>query len=229
MKEICCWPPGYRAVMPERPVEIRRSARRRRSVTARTVDGVDIVMVPAGLPPDQERRLVDSVLRRLRGSRRAPRDDAALAARAAWLSQRYLGGRARPAAVGWSPAMQHRWGSCTAATGVIRISGRLRRAPGYVRDYVLIHELAHLLVNDHSPAFWAEVRRYPQADRARGFLQGWVWHEQEGPEQEGPEQEGPEQEGPEQEGPEQEGPEQDGDGAGSAEGPAIDPTDDGTI
>lgn len=168
-------------VVSERPVEIRRSTRRRRSVAARTVDGVDVVMVPAGLPAEEERRLVDTVLRRLRGTgRRLPRDDAALARRAAALSQKYFDGRARPTAVGWTPRMAHRWGSCTAGTGVIRLSDRLRSVPGYVRDYVLVHELAHLLVPDHSPAFWREVERYPEAERARGFLQGWVWRDQLG-------------------------------------------------
>jgi len=165
----------------ERPVEIRRSARRRRSVSARTIDGIDVVMVPAGLPAEEERRLVDTVLRRLRGpGQRLPRDDAALARRAAVLSKQYFDGRARPTAVGWTARMAHRWGSCTAGTGVIRISDRLRRVPGYVRDYVLVHELAHLLVPDHSPAFWREVQRYPEAERARGFLQGWVWRDQLG-------------------------------------------------
>jgi predicted metal-dependent hydrolase len=39
-----------------------------------------------------------------------------------------------------------------------------------VLDYVLVHELAHLVVPDHSPAFHEIVDRYPRAERARGFL-----------------------------------------------------------
>ena len=36
-----------------------------------------------------------------------------------------------------------------------------------------MHELAHLLVAGHDATFWAWVERYPQAERARGYLSGW--------------------------------------------------------
>ena len=46
--------------------------------------------------------------------------------------------------------------------------------PPYVIDYVLLHELTHLLVPGHGPAFWAELEAYPLTERARGFLDGWA-------------------------------------------------------
>ena len=56
-----------------------------------------------------------------------------------------------------------RWGSCTPAdsrrAASIRLSWRLALAPPEVADYVAAHECAHLLQANHSPAFWAEVRR----------------------------------------------------------------------
>ena len=63
-----------------------------------------------------------------------------------------------------------RWGSCTPSDGAVRISSRLAREPGWVLDYVIVHELAHLLVASHGQAFWALVNRYPRTERARGFL-----------------------------------------------------------
>ena len=44
--------------------------------------------------------------------------------------------------------------------------------PPYVVDYVLLHELTHLLVHGHGAEFWAWLGRYPQTERARGFLDG---------------------------------------------------------
>jgi predicted metal-dependent hydrolase len=56
-----------------------------------------------------------------------------------------------------------RWGSCTPAqrghAASIRLSWRLALAPPTVADYVAAHECAHLLQANHSPKFWAEVRR----------------------------------------------------------------------
>ena len=77
-----------------------------------------------------------------------------------------------PATVRWVPPMRTRWASCTPVDGTIRISERLRDAPGWVVDYVLVHELAHLLEPGHDARFWAWVHRYPRTERAIGYLEG---------------------------------------------------------
>lgn len=63
-----------------------------------------------------------------------------------------------------------RWGSCT-TTGRIMLNWRLIMAPVIVRDYVVIHELAHLTHFDHSAAFWALVDRFtPHRTKATTWL-----------------------------------------------------------
>ena len=42
--------------------------------------------------------------------------------------------------------------------------------PAFVVEYVLVHELAHLVQASHGPEFWALVNRYPKTERARGYL-----------------------------------------------------------
>lgn len=125
----------------------------------------------------EEQRWVAEMLARLQRSetrRRSPAraSDAALLARCRQLSDRYFGGGALPSSVRWVPPMQTRWASCTPSGRTIRISRRLRDVPGWVLDYVLVHELAHLQVPGHGSAFWALVRQYPKAERAIGYLEG---------------------------------------------------------
>jgi predicted metal-dependent hydrolase len=88
------------------------------------------------------------------------------------LAVRHLDPSVEPTSVRWVDNQRNRWGSCTPADGTIRLSRRLVGMPDWVIDYVLFHELAHLLVPGHGPEFWALVARYPRAERARGFLEG---------------------------------------------------------
>ena len=163
-----------RAADPKGPiVEVRRSRRRRRTVSAYREDDRVIVMIPARLSRAEEQEWVTTMLARLEKSekRRRP-SDAALKRRAVDLSDRYLGGLARPETVRWVANQNSRWGSCTPADRSIRLSVRLQGMPSWVIDYVLVHELAHLIEAGHSPSFWAWVDRYPKAERAKGFLEG---------------------------------------------------------
>lgn len=132
-----------------------------------------VVMVPSRLSKAEEEQWIATILERLeeRERRRRP-SDADLQSRARELSRRYLDGRADPVSVRWVANQRTRWGSCTPDDGTIRLSTRLRGMPGWVVDYVLVHELAHLLIPGHGADFWELVGNYPKADRARGYLEG---------------------------------------------------------
>jgi hypothetical protein len=165
-------PPGAVADGPP-AVEVRRSGRRRRTVSAYREGGRTIVLIPARFTKAEERHWVDTMLGRLAaGDRRRRPDDAELSARARALSARYLADAARPTSVRWVGNQMSRWGSCTPADGTIRVSERLKGMPGYVLDYVLLHELAHLLRPAHDREFWRLLSTYPRVERARGYLEG---------------------------------------------------------
>ncbi|MCO1578115.1 MULTISPECIES: M48 metallopeptidase family protein [unclassified Crossiella] len=163
--------------MAKAQVEVRRSWRRRRTVTAYREGDKIVVLLPARMSRAEEEHWVEEMLRKLQRNetrRRSPArsSDEVLLARCAELSAKYLDGKAVPGSVRWVPPMRTRWASCSPGDGSIRVSERLRDVPSWVLDYVLVHELAHLLVHGHSAEFWQLVRAYPKTDRAMGFLEG---------------------------------------------------------
>jgi len=154
-------------------VEVRRSRKRRKTVAAYRDEDKVVVLVPARLTRAEEKECVATMLARLERSeqRRRP-SDAGLKRRATELSSRYLDGRAQPLTVRWVDNQNSRWGSCTPSDGAIRLSTRLQGMPVWVVDYVLVHELGHLIETGHTRAFWSWVDRFPKAERAKGFLEG---------------------------------------------------------
>jgi predicted metal-dependent hydrolase len=167
--------------VPNPRVEVRRSSRRTRTVTAYRERDTIVVLIPQRMSKADEqtfvRDMVQKVLaREARAS--APRGDEALAARARELAATYLAPALdqmpEPTAVSWVTNQQQRWGSCTPSTGVIRLSHRLQHLPAWVVDYVLLHELAHLVEPIHSDRFWSLVGRYPAAEKAKGYLEGYL-------------------------------------------------------
>lgn len=156
-----------------RNVTVVRSVRRKKTVSAYREGERTFVLLPARLSAAEELRWVREMTRRLESQeRRRHPGDPELAERAEELANRYLTGRARPATVRWVDNQNGRWGSATPADGSIRLSRRLVGMPAWVIDYVLLHELAHLIEPSHGRRFWALLAAYPRLERARGYLEG---------------------------------------------------------
>jgi predicted metal-dependent hydrolase len=157
-------------------VEVRRSQRRHRTVSAYRDGGRVVVLIPDQFTRAEEREWVDKMLVRLAArDGRVRRTDAELTVRAIRLASRYLSDHpaaSHPASVRWVSNQNGRWGSCTPSDATIRISHRIADMPEWVVDYVVLHELVHLVVASHNAEFWALVSRYPKAERARGYLEG---------------------------------------------------------
>ena len=139
-------------------IELVRGTRRRKHVEAVLVGDRLRVSFPRWMSIDEAqvtargaRRTHAPAHRFVGDRRRRPRPAPGARVRAA---------RAR-ASVRWVDNMRQRWGSCTPEDGSIRVSSRLAAYPAWVLDYVLVHELAHLVVASHGPAHDALVDRFP--------------------------------------------------------------------
>jgi hypothetical protein len=130
------------------------------------------VLAPLAATDSELAPIIENLKQRVlrQAERRETADDATLARRAAELNRQYFDGKLRWTEIRYVTNQQRRYGSCTPATAVIRISHRVATMPAWVRDYIIVHELAHLKEANHGPRFWKLVERYPRVERARGYL-----------------------------------------------------------
>mgnify|MGYP001132006240 CR=1 FL=1 len=152
-------------------IKIIRSEKRKKTVGARFVNGVCEVRAPASLSDAELQPIARKLMVRLQQREQAQAlDDAALERVAKRLNNHYFGGRLSWNAIKWVTNQNTRVGSCTPSKGTIRISHRAASMPTFVRDYVIMHELSHLVEPNHSRKFWKLVEQYPKTERARGYL-----------------------------------------------------------
>ena len=147
-------------------IELVRGTPRRKHVEAVLVGDRLRVSFPRWMSISEAQVTAQELAERMR--RRTDSAAIDVSARARRLAREY--DLPRPKSVRWVDNMRQRWGSCTPEDGAIRVSSRLAAYPTWVLDYVLVHELAHLLVPSHGPAHDRLVDQFPQAERARGFL-----------------------------------------------------------
>jgi predicted metal-dependent hydrolase len=147
-------------------IELVRGTPRRKHVEAVLVGDRLRVSFPRWMSQAQAMETAEELRGRMQRRLDASRID--VAARARRLARAY--GFPRPRRVEWSDQQHARWGSCTPDSRSLRVSTRLAAYPAWVLDYVLVHELAHLVEREHGRSFDALVDRFPLAERARGFL-----------------------------------------------------------
>lgn len=156
------------------PVDIRPSARRRKTVAAHWEGDTIVVLVPQRMSRRSRQEYADHLAAKLIAQRQATHPtDAELMARALDLLDRYLPEVPPPAAVNWSSRERSRWGSCSLGDRTISLSDTLRGVPTWVLDAVLVHELAHLVCAGHDERFKALAARHPRAADAEVFLAGY--------------------------------------------------------
>lgn len=151
------------------PVKVIRSQRRKKSSAARVVNGVIEVRIPAWMSTEQEAEAVTALTARIEKKRAVTEAGVDLMHRARTLAHVYK--LPVPREIRWVTNQNTLWGSCSFDDGVVRISSRLLSAPDWVLDYVVLHEITHLIESDHGPNFQLLMDRYPKSERAEGFLE----------------------------------------------------------
>ncbi len=158
----------------EGEIVVIRSTRRKKSISAYRQGGRIVISIPARLSKADERAIVPEMIAKIRDQEASKTlGEAQLASKIDQLLTELAPEiTARPASVVWRP-MRERWGSCTSVDRSIRISDRLKFAPGYALDYVLFHEAIHLQYFDHGDEFTEVLNRFEDSELASAYLDGY--------------------------------------------------------
>lgn len=158
--------------MSEPTITIIRSTKRRKTIQTKYADNHLWIYFPCGMPKAEEQKWVDKIVLKMQKRQQRQKsktNDSWLWTRAQELNKRFFNG-SLDFSIKFVPNQHSRFGSCTSVDKTIRISDRVASMPGWVKDYVILHELAHLLYPDHSKDFWGKVNEFAFAERAKGYL-----------------------------------------------------------
>jgi predicted metal-dependent hydrolase len=152
-------------------IKIIRSNKRAKTVTARVVGDVLEILSPAHCTDAELQPIIDRLRLRIEKKQQqrnlSAEDLEQIAQR---LNREYFQNSLQWHSIEWSTQQTSIYGSCTPALGTIRISHKLAKMPLFVQEYVVMHELSHLIEANHSAKFWQLANRYPLTERARGYL-----------------------------------------------------------
>ena len=152
-------------------IRIIRSKRRRKTVQARERGGILEILAPDHMSDRKLQPIIKDLAARFNRRKELSKlDDQALEKRANFLNGEYFQNLLQWESIRWVANQDRRHGSCNTDRGTIRISHRIAEMPRFVQDYVIVHELAHLIEPNHGQRFWDLVYQYPRAERARGYL-----------------------------------------------------------
>jgi len=151
-------------------IKVIKSQRRRRTAAAQLKNGLLEIRLPAWISSSEEQKIVKKFIASFKKkSTSEVASDKDLKKLANELNHQYFQGELKYT-ICWSKRQNSIQGSCTIKNKTIRISERLKEVPLWVLKGVIMHELSHLLVQNHSQKFWQIANRYPLMERSRGYL-----------------------------------------------------------
>lgn len=149
-----------------------RSQRRKKTIQTKYVEGHLWVYLPIGMSPKEEKKWINRMVKKNEKWKRKQalkNSDCGLMKRAQKLNNDFFDGHL-VFSIKFVTNQNSRFGSCNSIDRTIRISERVITMPLWVQDYIIIHELAHLIYPNHSKKFWEKVDRFRYAERAKGYL-----------------------------------------------------------
>lgn len=153
-------------------IEIIRSAKRSKTIGARLKDNILSIYAPENIPEAKLQSIIEKLKRRILNKqlRKTLNKGLSLKEIADRLNSRYFGGKLKYNSIEYTTNQTRKFGCCNYKEGRILLSHRLASIPDWVRDFVIVHELAHFVVPNHSKEFHEIVSRFTLAERAKGFL-----------------------------------------------------------
>jgi len=138
-------------------VKVNYSQNRSKTISAKIIDNVMHVYAPAGIPEERLDKVIDSFKKKFKKrklKKEFNKNPDMLKNIADELNRRYFENKLEIKSIEYSTNQDKIFGVCNHKSKRIRISYRLGEMPDWVRDYVIVHELAHLIEPNHSSNFW---------------------------------------------------------------------------
>ncbi len=157
--------------MNQTEVKIVRSAKRKKTIQAKMVNGKLWIYLPSGMTKAEEQKWIEQMSKKFDKRKRSKKlnNNETVQKRAQQFNKQYFNGDL-DFDIKYVTNQTSKFGSCTPQTKMIRLSDRIADMPRWVQDYVIIHELAHLIHPNHSKKFWEKVYQYKYTERAKGYL-----------------------------------------------------------
>lgn len=153
-------------------IKVIRSMNRKKTIHARMIGEILEVHLPSGLDCEKERKIIEEIKQKIEKKKQKKQIniDNYPMQRFNEFNDIYFQGKLKVNSIQFVTNQERVNGSCTPTRGTIRLSHRLLEMPRWVLDYVIMHEMTHLMYPDHSREFWTKVAEYKLTERARGFL-----------------------------------------------------------
>jgi predicted metal-dependent hydrolase len=153
-------------------VKVIRSPDRKKTIQAKMVGETLHVYLPLGMHREEERKIIEKMKEKIEKKKQKKQinNDDYLITKFNEFNVKYFQGKLKVNSIEYVTNQERVNGSCTPNKCTIRLSHKLLDMPKWVLDYVIMHEMTHLVHPNHSKAFWIKVGEYEYTERARGFL-----------------------------------------------------------